>query len=223
MKPAGNLPLVVLISGSGSNLQALIDAIAKRRLPAVIRAVISNRTDAFGLERARQAGIETRVLDHRGFPDREGYDHELTRLVDSFQPGLVVLAGFMRILTPRLVNHFHGRMLNIHPSLLPEYRGLHTHERVLEAGDNEHGATVHYVTEELDGGPMVMQARVPVESGDSVDTLAARVLTREHVIYPAAIRLIAEGRVRLEGNRVFMDGAPLEQPLTLALGETPTE
>jgi phosphoribosylglycinamide formyltransferase-1 len=223
MKPGTKLPLVVLISGSGSNLQALIDAIGQERLPAEILAVISNRADAFGLERARQAGIETRVLDHREFPDRESYDRELAALVDQFQPELVVLAGFMRILTPEFVDHFHGRMLNIHPSLLPRHRGLHTHERVLEAGETVHGASVHYVTEELDGGPVVMQARVPVEGGDSVDTLAARVLTREHLIYPAVIRLIAAGRVRLEDNRVFMDGASLERPLTLAQGERPPE
>ncbi|HHH39761.1 MAG TPA: phosphoribosylglycinamide formyltransferase [Sedimenticola sp.] len=216
------IPLVVLISGSGSNLQALIDAIREGHLPAEIRAVISNRADAFGLERARNAGIETRVLDHRAYSDREAYDRDLAALVEGFQPRLVILAGFMRILTPAFVNRFHGRMLNIHPSLLPRYRGLHTHERVLEAGDREHGASVHYVTEELDGGPVIMQARVPVEPGDDPETLAARVLGQEHVIYPAVIRLIAGNRVRLEeGGRVTFDGKPLETPITLGWGETP--
>ncbi len=215
MNGAAPLTLVVLISGSGSNLQAIIDAIREQGLPARIGAVISNRADAYGLERARQAGIETRILDHRQFPDRESYDRALAELVESFHPGLVVLAGFMRILTPGFVQRFAGRLINIHPSLLPKYRGLHTHQRALDAGDPEHGASVHYVTEELDGGPVILQARVPVEPDDDADTLAARVLTREHVIYPTVIRWIAEGRVRLEGGRVLLDGDPLAAPSML--------
>ncbi len=208
------LPLVVLISGSGSNLQAIIDA-AQTDLPIDIRAVVSNQPEAFGLERARKAGVETRVLNHRAYPDRESYDQALGDLVESFQPRLVALAGFMRILTPKFVQRFQGRMLNIHPSLLPKYRGLHTHQRVLDAGDREHGASVHFVTEELDGGPLILQVRVPVYPDDDADTLAARVLTQEHIIYPTAIRWIAEGRVALDDGMVYKDGQRLNQPESL--------
>ena len=210
--PEQPLPLVVLISGGGTNLQAIIDA-AAADLPADIRAVISNEADAFGLERARRAGIETRILDHRAFADREAYDAALAALIEEYKPGLVVLAGFMRILTAGFVRHFHGRMLNIHPSLLPRYRGLDTHARVLAAGDREHGATVHFVTEELDGGPLIVQARVPVLANDDIQTLAHRVLEKEHVIYPAAIRWFAEGRLRLDDHRVTLDGKPLAAPV----------
>jgi phosphoribosylglycinamide formyltransferase-1 len=210
--PEQPLPLVVLISGGGTNLQAIIDA-ASADLPVDIRAVISNEADAFGLERARRAGIETRVLDHRAFADREAYDAALAALIEEYKPGLVVLAGFMRILTAGFVRHFHGRMLNIHPSLLPRYRGLDTHARVLAAGDREHGATVHFVTEELDGGPLIVQARVPVRANDDAQTLAHRVLEKEHLIYPAAIRWFAEGRLRLDDHRVTLDGKPLAAPV----------
>ena len=210
--PEQPLPLVVLISGGGTNLQAIIDA-ASADLPVDIRAVISNEADAFGLERARRAGIETRVLDHRAFADREAYDAALAALIEEYKPGLVVLAGFMRILTAGFVRHFHGRMPNIHPSLLPRYRGLDTHARVLAAGDREHGATVHFVTEELDGGPLIVQARVPVRANDDAQTLAHRVLEKEHLIYPAAIRWFAEGRLRLDDHRVMLDGEPLAAPV----------
>jgi len=211
MNPVEKLPLVVLISGSGSNLQAIIDG-ALQDLPADIRAVISNRADAYGLERAGRAGIETRVLDHRKFPDRESYDRSLADLVESHEPALVVLAGFMRILTPEFVRRFQGRMINIHPSLLPKYRGLHTHQRALDAGDSVHGASVHFVTEELDGGPVILQARVPVLSGDDADILAARVLKKEHVIYPTVVRWIAEGKVCMRDGRIFKGGRELEAP-----------
>ncbi len=214
------LPLVVLISGSGSNLQAIIDG-AEADLPVDVRAVVSNRADAFGLERARRAGIATEVLSHGDFPDRESYDRALADRVDAYDPGLVILAGFMRILTPGFVRRFAGRMLNIHPSLLPRYRGLHTHRRALEAGDYVHGASVHFVTDELDGGPLIIQAEVPVLKGDDEASLAARVLAREHVIYPAAIRWFAAGRLRLEGDRVMLDGAPLKEPVRMAYGEPP--
>ena len=210
--PDQPLPLVVLISGGGTNLQAIIDA-AVADLPVDIRAVISNEADAFGLERARTAGIETRVLDNRAFAGREAYDAALAELIDEYEPGLVVLAGFMRILTPAFVRHYHGRMLNIHPSLLPRYRGLDTHARALAAGDREHGATVHFVTEELDGGPLIIQARVPVLANDDPRTLARRVLEKEHVIYPAAIRWFAEGRLRLDDDRVMLDEKPLTTPV----------
>lgn len=201
------LPIVVLISGSGTNLQSIIDA-ARVDLPVEIRAVISNRPDAYGLERARLAGITTRILDHHDFSDRESYDAALSELIDSFAPKLVVLAGFMRILSDRFVRHYEGRMLNIHPSLLPKYRGLDTHARCLEAGDAEHGASVHFVTPELDAGPLVIQARVPVRKDDTPESLAARVLDQEHRIYPQAIRWFAEGRLKLENGRALLDGRP---------------
>ena len=215
MTNSRKLPVVVLISGGGTNLQSIIDA-AHTDLPVQIRAVVSNRADAYGLERARGAGIETRVLDHREFPDRDSYDGALMGIVDEYEPGLVVLAGFMRILTPRFVRHYAGRMFNIHPSLLPKYRGLDTHSRALEAGDSEHGATVHFVTEELDGGPPIIRARVPVLAGDDEATLARRVLHEEHIIYPTAIRWFAEGRLRLENSRVMLDEKPLPRPVDLA-------
>ncbi|MBT3058576.1 MAG: phosphoribosylglycinamide formyltransferase [Candidatus Thiodiazotropha sp. (ex Lucina pensylvanica)] len=210
------MPVVVLISGSGSNLQAIIDS-AGRDLPIEIRAVISNRPNVHGLQRAAEAGIETAVLDHKAFPDRERYDRALMALIDSYSPALVALAGFMRILTPALVRHYAGRMFNIHPSLLPKYTGLHTHQRVLDAGDALHGASIHFVTEELDGGPLIVQAQVPVMAGDDADTLAARVLEKEHQIYPLAIRWFAENRLRLDENGdVRLDDRKLEQPVVFA-------
>ena len=220
MDPSKKLPLVVLISGSGSNLQAIIDG-ASKDLPVEISAVVSNQADAYGLERARRAGIETAVLSHKAFPDRDSYDQALGALVESFHPGLVILAGFMRILTPAFVSRFHGRMLNIHPSLLPKYRGLHTHQRALEAGDHEHGASVHFVTEELDGGPLILQARVPVQQDDDESSLAARVLTQEHIIYPQVIRWFAEERLRLVNHDVMLDGSSLKQPVRIEYGGTP--
>ncbi len=201
--------LVVLISGSGSNLQAFIDACRDPAYPCCVAAVISNRAGAPGLERAREAGIPAEVLDHRTFANREEFDAELARRIDAHAPDLVILAGFMRILTPGFVRHYAGRLLNIHPSLLPRYPGLHTHRRALEAGDAEHGATVHFVGDELDGGPAIVQARVPVLPGDTPETLAERVLEREHLIYPLAARLYAEGRLRLQGGRAELDGSPL--------------
>ncbi|MDH1011674.1 phosphoribosylglycinamide formyltransferase [Pseudomonas nicosulfuronedens] len=198
--------VVVLISGSGSNLQALIDSLAGADTPAVIRAVISNRADAYGLERARQAGIETRFLDHKSYADRESFDAALIQAIDGFNADLVLLAGFMRILSADFVRHYQGRLLNIHPSLLPKYKGLHTHQRALEAGDAEHGCSVHFVTEELDGGPLVVQAAIPVESDDTPETLAQRVHVQEHVIYPLAMRWFAEGRVRLGEQGATLDG-----------------
>ncbi len=201
--------LVVLISGNGSNLQAIIDAIAAGEIPAQIRAVISNNPDAYGLERARRAGIPVEVVDHRAYPDRESYDRALQAVIDRYRPDLVVLAGFMRILTPAFVEHYAGRMLNIHPSLLPRYQGLDTHRRVLEAGDSVHGVSVHFVTPELDSGPIVLQAEVPVEPGDTEADLARKVHAEEHVIYPRVIRWFAEGRLKLDGDRVLLDGQPM--------------
>ncbi len=201
--------VVVLLSGTGGNLQAMIDSFQDSSSPARIRAVISNRADAYGLERANNAGIETRVLDHTAYEGRDAFDTALIELIDSFAPKLVVLAGFMRILTPDFVRHYHGRLLNIHPSLLPLYKGLHTHQRVLEAGDVEHGCSVHFVTEELDGGPLVVQAVISVELHDTPATLAQRVHAQEHLIYPLAIRWFAEGRLVLSEQGALLNGQPL--------------
>ncbi|MFT0623305.1 phosphoribosylglycinamide formyltransferase [Ectopseudomonas guguanensis] len=201
--------VVVLISGSGSNLQALIDSVAQDGNPARIAAVISNRADAYGLQRAKQAGIATELLDHKQFDGREAFDAALIQAIDAHQPDLVVLAGFMRILTPGFVQHYAGRLLNIHPSLLPRHKGLHTHQRALEAGDSEHGCSVHFVTEELDGGPLVVQAVLPVMADDTAESLASRVHQQEHKIYPLAVRWFAEGRLRLGAQGAMLDGEPL--------------
>ncbi|WP_295539312.1 phosphoribosylglycinamide formyltransferase [uncultured Thiohalocapsa sp.] len=214
--PRPRLPVVVLISGGGSNLQALIDGCQAGELAIDIRLVVSNRADAYGLTRAASAGITTRVLSHKDFGSRVEYDQALATLLGGFAPGLVILAGFMRILTPAFVARFRGRMLNIHPSLLPKYPGLHTHQRALAAGDSEHGATVHFVTEALDGGPPVLQARVPVLPGDDAGRLAARVLAQEHRLYPLAVRWFAAGRLRLDGTgRALLDGRALDAPVDL--------
>jgi phosphoribosylglycinamide formyltransferase-1 len=213
------LPVVVLISGRGSNLQAILDAIADGDLPIEIRAVISNRPDAPGLQRPALLGIRTIVVDHACYASRRAFEAVLQSTIDAFEPGLLVLAGFMRILAPEFVTHYRGRILNIHPSLLPEYPGLNTHQRVLEAGNRESGATVHFVTPQMDGGPAILQARVPVLAGDDAGTLAERVLEQEHRILPLAIRWFAEGRVRLDAaGRVMLDGAPLARPRVLLPG-----
>ena len=198
--------VVVLLSGTGSNLQALIDSDDVKASPATLRAVISNRADAPGLQRAKNAGIDTRVLDHTAFEGREAFDAALIEIIDTFNPHLVVLAGFMRILSADFVRHYQGRLLNIHPSLLPKYKGLHTHQRALEAQDREHGCSVHFVTEELDGGPLVVQAVIPVESEDTPSSLAQRVHTQEHLIYPLAVRWFAEGRLSLNEQGALLDG-----------------
>lgn len=201
--------VVVLLSGTGGNLQAMIDSFKDGSSPVRIRAVISNRADAFGLQRARDAGIEACVLDHKAYEGREAFDAALIELIDTFNPQLVVLAGFMRILSADFVRHYHGRLLNIHPSLLPRYKGLQTHQRVLDARDAEHGCSVHFVTEELDGGPLVVQAVISVQLQDSPASLAQRVHLQEHRIYPLAIRWFAEGRLRLGEQGALMDGQPL--------------
>ena len=213
--PASPLPLVVLLSGRGSNFQALLRAIQDGRLHAEIRAVISNRPEAAGLAIATAAGIPAVTLDHRQYADREGYDAALRTAIDAHAPALVVLAGFMRILSPGFVNHYAGRLINIHPSLLPRFRGLDTHGRALREGVKEHGASVHFVTEELDGGPVFLQARVPVLPGDTAELLARRVLEEEHRLYPAAVELIASGRVRWREHQAWHDDRPLEKPLLL--------
>lgn len=200
------LPTVVLISGRGSNLQSIIDQTSTRQLPITIRAVISNESDAYGLVRARNAGIPTGVLDHRAFASRADYDHALMQLIDEYAPQLVVLAGFMRVLGEAFVNHYAGRLMNIHPSLLPEFPGLGTHARALESGATQHGATVHFVSAALDAGPIIIQAAVPVHASDTPETLADRVLKQEHRIYPQAIRWFAEGRLQIHDGRVLLDG-----------------
>lgn len=197
VSPIRRIRLVVLISGNGSNLQAIIDEIANNNLPAQIVAVISNKADAYGLERAKKAGIEQHVLSHQNYDSREQYDIALKDLIDSFQPDLIILAGFMRILSNDFVNHYLQRMMNIHPSLLPKYKGLNTHQRVIDAGDKEHGCSVHFVTPELDDGPVILQAKVEVKENDTAETLAERVHEQEHRIYPEAIRLYAENKIEL--------------------------
>ncbi|TCK17832.1 phosphoribosylglycinamide formyltransferase-1 [Thiogranum longum] len=209
------LKLVVLISGRGSNLKAILEAIDAGELPAVVSAVISNRVDAPGLACASERAIDTLVLDAADYPDREAYDHALQGMIDLFKPGLVVLAGFMRILSPAFVHHYSGRLINIHPSLLPELRGLDTHRRALEAGHTEHGASVHFVTEELDGGPVIAQVRLPVLPDDNADTLEQRVLEQEHRLYVTVIQWIAEGRVSLEDDGLHFDGEVLDAPKQL--------
>ena len=200
------LKVVVLISGSGSNLQALIDGVATGDLPIEIAAVISNRPDVFGLTRATNAGIPTAVLDHKGFASREAFDQELMRTIDVYNPGLVVLAGFMRILTAEFTQHYLGRMLNIHPSLLPKFQGLHTHQRAIDAGERYHGVTVHFVTAELDGGPAIVQAVVPVLEGDDASQLAKRVQRQEHVIYPLAVKWFAQGDLKMQDGKAELKG-----------------
>lgn len=215
MSGVRKIRLAVLISGRGSNLQAILDQAASGELPAQIAAVISNRPGVAGLERARKAGVPALELDHKNFADRSDFEAALIELIDHQRPDLVILAGFMRVLTAGFTEHYRGRLLNIHPSLLPKFRGLHTHERAIAAGEIEHGASIHFVTAELDGGPVVAQARVPVLPGDDPDTLAARVLEREHRLYPLAIRWFAEGRLRLREERVWFDGKPLVEPLRM--------
>ncbi|MBY4677903.1 phosphoribosylglycinamide formyltransferase [Marinobacterium arenosum] len=201
--------IVVLISGSGSNLQAIIDAVDAGRIDGRISAVLSNRPDVFGLERAEKAGITTEVLDHKAFDSRDSFDAALMERIDSYQPDLLVLAGFMRILTPEFVRHYQGRMFNIHPSLLPKYKGLHTHQRALEAGDSEHGCTVHFVTEELDGGPLAVQGTVSIEPDDTEESLQQKVHKVEHQIYPLAVEWFCADRLQWSEQGVTLDGSPL--------------
>jgi phosphoribosylglycinamide formyltransferase-1 len=194
--------VAILISGRGSNMVSLIEAARAPDYPAEIVLVLSNRPDAAGLDRARAAGIPARAIDHKAFPDRAGFDAALQAELEGAGIELIVLAGFMRILTDAFVEAWAGRMINIHPSLLPLFKGTHTHERALEAGVRLHGCTVHYVVPELDAGPIVAQAAVPVLPGDDADTLSARVIVQEHRLYPAALALIAGGGAVLEGGRV---------------------
>lgn len=209
--------IVILISGRGSNMEALIAARDAGNLPVNIAAVISNRPDAKGLETAQRAGIEAHFIDHKAFAGREAFDGALAECIDGFAPDLVVLAGFMRILSEGFVRRYEGRLINIHPSLLPSFPGLHTHQRALEEGVRIHGCTVHFVTPALDHGPVIIQAAVPVLDDDTEATLAARILTQEHRIYPQAVRWFAEDKLRLEDGRVRLaagqnDGTALIAP-----------
>lgn len=201
--------IVVLISGNGSNLQAIIDACKQKKINGTLRAVFSNKADAYGLERARLAGIATHALSAAQFASREAFDRELVQEIDAYAPDVVVLAGYMRILSPAFVAHYAGRLLNIHPSLLPKYPGLNTHRQVLDNGDEEHGTSVHFVTDELDGGPVILQAKVPVFEGDSEEDVTARVQAQEHAIYPLVVSWFVEGRLEMRDGAAWLDGAPL--------------
>ncbi|WP_430437281.1 phosphoribosylglycinamide formyltransferase [Oceanibaculum nanhaiense] len=200
------LKVAVLISGRGSNLQSLIDACAAPDFPAEIVLVLSNKADAYGLTRAEQASIPTRAISHKGYPDRDSFDAAVHDAIIAAGANFVCLAGFMRLLTPGFVGKWHDRMLNIHPSLLPAFKGLHSHERAIEAGCRFTGCTVHFVRAEMDDGPIVVQAAVPIHQDDTADDLSARVLEAEHRCYPLALRLVAEGRVTIDGMRVLVDG-----------------
>lgn len=201
--------ILVLISGSGSNLQALLDASNADDYPGEVVAVIANKADAYGLTRAENAGVDAIALSHTSFDSREAYDQVLIEKIDAYQPDLVVLAGFMRILTPGFVQHYSGKLLNIHPSLLPKYQGLNTHQRAIDAGDREHGVSVHFVTEELDGGPVILQAKVPVFSGDEASDLASRVHEQEHRIYPLVVKWFCQQRLRMLNDQALLDNQPL--------------
>lgn len=201
--------IVVLISGNGSNLQAIIDACKQKLINGTIRAVFSNKADAFGLERARDAHIPAHALEASQFASREAFDRELVQEIDAYAPDVVVLAGYMRILSPGFVSHYSGRLLNIHPSLLPKYPGLHTHRQVLENGDEEHGTSVHFVTDELDGGPVILQAKIPVFDGDDEDDITERVQTQEHAIYPLVVSWFVDGRLEMRDNAAWLDGVKL--------------
>ncbi|MEQ1579470.1 MAG: phosphoribosylglycinamide formyltransferase [Steroidobacteraceae bacterium] len=213
MPDTSRLPVVILISGTGSNMRVIAERAASGELPIDIRAVISDRADARGLATAASMGIPVATLSPKDFPDRQAFDAALAKLINQYQPGLLVLAGFMRILGGEFTAQFSGRALNIHPSLLPKYRGLHTHRRALEAGDANHGVSVHFVTEELDGGPVVIQARVPVLPGDTEAELIARVQRQEHRIYPEVVKWFATGRLVCREGQAWLDGAPLTCPI----------
>lgn len=205
--------IVVLISGSGSNLQSIIDVIHHTQINAQISAVISNNATAYGLERASQQGISTHCIEHQNFNSRADFDTQLQTVIDQYTPDLVVLAGFMRILTPDFVEHYYGKMINIHPSLLPNYKGINTHQRVLNDGAKKHGVSVHFVTPELDGGPIIAQASVPVKTDDTVQSLAQRVLKQEHRIYPLVIQWIIEQRLQFVQGKIIFDQIILQQAI----------
>jgi len=213
-------PAVILISGRGSNLQAILEEISTGKLPIEIRAVISNNPEAEGLQHARAAGVPAEIIDHRDYAERSQFDAVLMQAIDRHAPRLVILAGFMRILGDAFIRQYAGRLLNIHPSLLPDFKGIDTHARALMAGAAQHGASVHFVTNDLDGGPVIVQASVPVRAGDTIDTLAARVLHEEHRILPLAIRWFVEQRLSIRNGQVLLDGKIRpEQGLVAAPGK----
>ena len=212
-EPHGELSAAVLISGGGSNLQAFIDATGSGELPLHLCVVLSNKSAAAGLDRARKAGISVECIAHQDFPERALFDAALVETLAKYDPDIIILAGFMRILTTTFVDHFAGRILNIHPSLLPKYPGLDTHQRAIDAGDPWHGCTVHFVTAELDSGAAIIQGRVPVLPGESADELAVRVLKVEHRIYPEAAAMIAAGRLEYRDGFAWLDDKKLKEPL----------
>lgn len=218
-KTPPRLSLAVLISGEGSNLQAILDACANGALSAEVCTVISSRADARGLRRAIAANVPVHTIQAATRTERADYDIALRILIERHNPQMVLLAGFMRILSDGFVRHYRGRLLNIHPALLPKYRGLHTHRRVLQASEQEHGCSVHFVTEELDGGPVIAQAKVPVRANDTETSLAARVRQREHQLYPLVLQWFANGRIKLDGHRVIFDGHPLSGPRVFEINE----
>lgn len=204
---------VVLISGGGSNLQAFIEQIATGDLPLDIALVISNKEDAFGLERARKASIDTIAINHRDFGSRLQFDQALIGEIDAVEPDIVILAGFMRILTEEFVNHYHNRLVNIHPSLLPKYPGTNTHQRALAAGDQWHGASIHFVVPEVDAGPVILQGRLSISANDTADSLQQRIHQIEHVLYPRAVKWFAENRLSINLDKVLLDGETSVQQL----------
>jgi len=203
----------ILISGSGTNLQAIIDRVADGRLDLDLVVVFSNKPAAYGLERARRAGIPTLCIEHGSFPDRDSFDRAVAAQLDRYQPDLIILAGFMRILSPGFVDHYAGRILNIHPALLPKYPGLDTHQRVIDAGDEWHGSTVHFVTDELDGGPRILQGRLRVRPGETADELRDRVQAVEHRIYPLAAGWVGSGKAEYRDGETWIDGRPAAEPV----------
>ena len=212
---AGRCKTAILISGSGTNLQSFIDRVAQGSISIDLCGVFSNRPDAYGLTRARDAGIETQCIEHGHFDTREQFDRAVAAALAPWEPDLLVLAGFMRILSPWFVQHYAGRILNIHPALLPRYPGLNTHERVLEAGDTHHGSTVHFVTEELDGGPRIVQGRIRVAPSTDPDDLMRRVQAVEHRIYPTAADWFGSGRIQMQDGVTWLDGKPVDEPVVL--------
>lgn len=205
--------VAILISGSGTNLQAFIDAISQGTLTVEIAVVLSNRPDAYGLTRARDANIPTECVQNENYPDRAAFDEAIATTLERYKPDLLILAGFMRILTSVFVKRFEGRILNIHPALLPNFRGLNTHQRAIDAGEKWHGSTVHFVTEELDAGPMILQGRVPVLCDDTESLLSARVQALEHKIYPEAAALFASGRLEFRNGESWLDDSRLDEPI----------
>lgn len=210
------LSIVVLISGSGSNLQAIIDALPQQNINAEIKAVISNKADALGLERARKAGIKDTFIDHTLFSDRLSFDQAMMLEIDQHEPELVILAGFMRILSDEFVNHYAARLINIHPSLLPNFKGLNTHQRAIDAKHTKHGVSVHFVSNELDGGPVIAQAEVSIDANDNAESLRLKVQQQEHIIYPQVTQWFAQRRLALKEQTIYFDKKELNKPLLIS-------